>query len=133
MTETSTALVRTAAELDASGGGKGPRAVVMTMGALHEGHASLIRAARATVGPDGQVVVTVFVNPLQFGEAADLDRYPRTLDADLAVAGAAGADVVFAPSVDEVYPGVSRRSGSPRARWGSGWKGRSAPATSTGC
>ncbi|WP_199814579.1 pantoate--beta-alanine ligase, partial [Streptomyces sp. NRRL WC-3549] len=60
------------------------RAVTMTMGALHDGHASLIRAAREAVGPEGQVVVTVFVNPLQFGEAADLDRYPRTLDADLA-------------------------------------------------
>lgn len=87
----------------------------MTMGALHEGHASLIRAARAHAGPAGQVVVTVFVNPLQFGEAADLDRYPRTLDADLAVAAAAGADVVFAPSVDEVYPG-----GEPQVRISAG-------------
>ncbi|MGW3686267.1 pantoate--beta-alanine ligase [Streptomyces sp. NPDC005125] len=115
MTETSTTLLRTAAELDASGGRKGPRAVVMTMGALHEGHAGLIRAARTAAGPDGQVVVTVFVNPLQFGEAADLDRYPRTLDADLVVAGAAGADVVFAPSVDEVYPG-----GEPQVRIAAG-------------
>lgn len=87
----------------------------MTMGALHEGHASLIQTARAVVGPGGQVVVTVFVNPLQFGESADLDRYPRTLDADLAVAGAAGADVVFAPSVDEVYPG-----GEPQVRISAG-------------
>ncbi|MFF8418258.1 pantoate--beta-alanine ligase [Streptomyces sp. NPDC015680] len=87
----------------------------MTMGALHEGHATLIRAARAAAGPDGQVVVTVFVNPLQFGEAADLDRYPRTLDADLAVAAAAGADAVFAPSVDEVYPG-----GEPQVRISAG-------------
>ncbi|MFF5334799.1 pantoate--beta-alanine ligase [Streptomyces sp. NPDC013181] len=94
---------------------EGRRAVVMTMGALHEGHASLIRAARAHAGPAGQVVVTVFVNPLQFGEAADLDRYPRTLEADLAVAGAAGADAVFAPSVDEVYPG-----GEPQVRIAAG-------------
>ncbi|MEV6318551.1 pantoate--beta-alanine ligase [Streptomyces sp. NPDC051776] len=89
----------------------GERAVVMTMGALHEGHAALIRAARERVGPEGQVVVTVFVNPLQFGAGEDLDRYPRTLDADLAVAEKAGADTVFAPSGDEVYPG-----GEPEVR-----------------
>ncbi|WP_392671412.1 pantoate--beta-alanine ligase [Streptomyces sp. LN785] len=110
-----TTLLRTAAELDTFGAHRGRRAVVMTMGALHEGHATLIRAARAAAGPDGQVVVTVFVNPLQFGESADLDRYPRTLDADLAVAGAAGADAVFAPSVDEVYPG-----GEPQVRISAG-------------
>jgi pantoate--beta-alanine ligase len=85
-------------------------AVVMTMGALHEGHASLIRAARAHAG-DGPVTVTVFVNPLQFGPGEDLDRYPRTLDADLEVAAAAGADRVFAPGVAEVYPG-----GDPQVR-----------------
>ncbi|WP_437064922.1 pantoate--beta-alanine ligase [Streptomyces sp. enrichment culture] len=76
----------------------------MTMGALHEGHATLIRAARERVGRDGYVVVTVFVNPLQFGAGEDLDRYPRTLEADLKTAEQAGADIVFAPSVDEVYP-----------------------------
>ncbi|MFI9629987.1 pantoate--beta-alanine ligase [Streptomyces sp. NPDC052042] len=111
----SVALLGTAAELTALAPLKGPRAVVMTMGALHEGHATLIRAARAAAGPDGQVVVTVFVNPLQFGETADLERYPRTLEADLAVAGAAGADAVFAPSADEVYPG-----GEPQVRISAG-------------
>ncbi|GGU52403.1 pantoate--beta-alanine ligase [Streptomyces cavourensis] len=106
------ALLRTAAELDALPRPAGAeRVVVMTMGALHEGHATLVRAAREAAGPDGQVVVTVFVNPLQFGEAADLDRYPRTLDADLATAADAGADAVFAPGVDEVYPG-----GEPQVR-----------------
>nr|WSW68517.1 pantoate--beta-alanine ligase [Streptomyces sp. NBC_00995] len=117
MTASAATLLRTAAELTghAPQGGRAERAVVMTMGALHEGHASLIQTARAVVGPEGQVVVTVFVNPLQFGESADLDRYPRTLDADLAVAGAAGADVVFAPSVDEVYPG-----GEPQVRISAG-------------
>ncbi|MFJ9508552.1 pantoate--beta-alanine ligase [Streptomyces anulatus] len=106
------ALLCTAAELDALSRPAGvERAVVMTMGALHEGHAALIRAARAAAGADGQVVVTVFVNPLQFGEAADLDRYPRTLDADLEIAAAAGADAVFAPGADEVYPG-----GEPQVR-----------------
>jgi pantoate--beta-alanine ligase len=79
-------------------------AVVMTMGALHEGHAALVRAAREHAGA-GQVTVTVFVNPLQFGPNEDLDRYPRTLEADLALARDAGADTVFAPGVDEVYPG----------------------------
>jgi pantoate--beta-alanine ligase len=79
-------------------------AVVMTMGALHEGHAGLIRAARKEVGRDGRVAVTVFVNPLQFGPSEDLDRYPRTLEADVELAQEYGADVVFAPSAEEVYP-----------------------------
>ncbi|MFE7457247.1 pantoate--beta-alanine ligase [Streptomyces sp. NPDC057554] len=110
------ALLRTAAELDALPRPAGAeRVVVMTMGALHDGHATLVRAARQAAGPDGQVVVTVFVNPLQFGEAADLDRYPRTLDADLATAAEAGADAVFAPGVDEVYPG-----GEPQVRISAG-------------
>jgi pantoate--beta-alanine ligase len=90
-------------------------AVVMTMGALHEGHAALIRAARRQVGRDGRVAVTVFVNPLQFGAGEDLDRYPRTLDADVRLAEENGADVVFAPSGDEVYP-----NGEPVVRLSAG-------------
>ncbi|MEU6484618.1 pantoate--beta-alanine ligase [Streptomyces sp. NPDC046887] len=107
------ALLRTRAELDQvlAAAPRGRTAVVMTMGALHEGHATLVRAARRHVGPDGFVTVTVFVNPLQFGAGEDLDRYPRTLDADLATAAGAGADAVFAPGVDEVYPG-----GEPQVR-----------------
>ncbi|MEU5104734.1 MULTISPECIES: pantoate--beta-alanine ligase [unclassified Streptomyces] len=102
-------------------------AVVMTMGALHDGHASLIRAARARVGAKGLVTVTVFVNPLQFGAGEDLERYPRTLDADLEVAAAAGADIVFAPPVGEVYA-----SGEPSVRMaagpmGEGYEGASRP------
>jgi pantoate--beta-alanine ligase len=85
----------------------GPRAVVMTMGALHEGHAELVREARRLVGSAGSVLVTVFVNPTQFGEGEDFDRYPRTLSADMTVAAEAGADLVFAPDADEVY-GPSR-------------------------
>jgi pantoate--beta-alanine ligase len=70
------------------------RAVVMTMGALHAGHAALIRAARARAD---QVVVTIFVNPLQFGAGEDLTRYPRTPEADLELCAREGADIVFAP------------------------------------
>lgn len=109
-----TTLLRTADELHARTRA-GRRVVVMTMGALHEGHATLVRTARELAGPDGEVVVTVFVNPLQFGKGEDLDRYPRTLDADLKIAEQAGADVVFAPSVDEVYPG-----GEPQVRVSAG-------------
>ena len=76
-------------------------AVVMTMGALHEGHAALLREARRRAD---SVVVTVFVNPLQFGAGEDLDRYPRTLDADVALCEAEGAALVFAPAPDVVYP-----------------------------
>jgi pantoate--beta-alanine ligase len=85
-------------------GRSGPVALVPTMGALHEGHQALVRRARAEAG-DGPVVVSVFVNPLQFGPGEDLDRYPRSLDADLEACAAAGADVVFAPAVEEMYPG----------------------------
>jgi pantoate--beta-alanine ligase len=83
-------------------------AMVPTMGALHEGHLSLVRRARDAVGGDGAVVVSVFVNPTQFGPGEDLDRYPRTLGADLRACASEGVDVVFTPSVSEVYPrGVS--------------------------
>ncbi|MFE1286221.1 pantoate--beta-alanine ligase [Streptomyces sp. NPDC058751] len=109
-----TTLLRTAGELSARAR-TGRRAVVMTMGALHEGHATLVRTAREIAGAGGEVVVTVFVNPLQFGQGEDLDRYPRTLDADLKIAEEAGADVVFAPSADEVYPG-----GEPQVRISAG-------------
>jgi pantoate--beta-alanine ligase len=100
-----TELLHTTRELRYAQRSHGPRAVVMTMGALHEGHVALIRAARERVGQDGHIVVSVFVNPLQFGPNDDLDRYPRTLDTDVKIAEREGADVVFAPSVDEVYPG----------------------------
>jgi pantoate--beta-alanine ligase len=80
------------------------RAVVMTMGALHEGHLDLVRRARAEAGPSGQVVVTIFVNPLQFGQGEDLDAYPRDLEADVDRLAGVGADVVFAPTPDVVYP-----------------------------
>lgn len=76
--------------------------LVPTMGALHAGHLSLIeRAAREC----DVVAVTVFVNPLQFGDSSDLANYPRMLDADVQLAGSAGAQLVFAPEVEEMYPG----------------------------
>lgn len=87
-----------------------PRVVVMTMGALHDGHLELVRAGRAWLGNrglgprDAEFVVTVFVNPLQFSDPSDLAKYPRTLDDDVALCRSEGVDVVFAPSVDEMYP-----------------------------
>ncbi len=85
----------------ARSGMKGTVAVVMTMGALHEGHASLLRAARKDAD---HVLMTLFVNPLQFGPNEDFDRYPRTFDHDLEVAHDEGVDLVFAPSRDVMYP-----------------------------
>ena len=96
-------LTQTKAELRAAAAIR-PRAVVMTMGALHDGHAALLAEARERVGPDGSVVLTIFVNPLQFGPTEDFDRYPRTLASDLAIAKNEGVDLVFNPSRDELYP-----------------------------
>jgi pantoate--beta-alanine ligase len=102
-------VVTTRAELSAALKGvrdaDGRVALVPTMGALHDGHAALMGEARLRLAPADAVVVSVFVNPLQFGAGEDLDRYPRTLDRDLDVCAAAGVDVVLAPSLDEVYPG----------------------------
>jgi pantoate--beta-alanine ligase len=78
--------------------------LVPTMGALHDGHQALLRRARELAGPGGTVAVSIFVNPLQFGPNEDLDKYPRTLDEDLATCAAEGVDLVFAPSVSEMYP-----------------------------
>lgn len=77
--------------------------LVPTMGALHEGHGALIQEARRLAGDQAKVVATIFVNPLQFGPGEDFDRYPRTLEADLAICQACGADLVFAPEVNEIY------------------------------
>lgn len=86
------------------------RAFVPTMGALHQGHLDLVDASRALVGIDGEVVVSIFVNPTQFGHATEVSQYPRTLESDLAQCEASGVDIVFAPSVSEMYPGGTQTS-----------------------
>lgn len=101
--------------------------LVPTMGALHEGHASLIRAARADAntrfGHGGQggarppVIVTIFVNPTQFAPHEDFTRYPRTLDADLTLAAHAGADAVFVPSAEAIYPLGLEAANDQAASW----------------
>ncbi len=94
-------IVKKAADIGAREEGRS-RAVVMTMGALHDGHLSLVREARAAAD---EVVATIFVNPLQFNDPADLERYPRTLEADAALLEAEGVDVLYAPDDEDVYPG----------------------------
>jgi len=85
--------------------------LVPTMGALHEGHFSLIRTAKKQTD---FVVVSIFVNPTQFGPTEDIDKYPRTLDADTAGCEKSGADVIFAPTPDEIYP-------QQNLSWGNVW------------
>ena len=92
--------------------GDGQVGVVMTMGALHEGHATLIRQARAEAR---HVIVTIFLNPLQFGPHEDLARYPRTLDADMEICTREGVDLVFTPTPSVVYP-----DGDPAVRVSAG-------------
>jgi pantoate--beta-alanine ligase len=102
----SPALLDTKAALAATRPGlPAPVVLVPTMGALHDGHRALLRAARDQAGPDGSVMVSIFVNPLQFRPGEDLDRYPRTLDEDLAMCASEGVRAVFVPSAAEMYPG----------------------------
>lgn len=97
-----TEVARTKAELaTALASLEGTSALVMTMGALHEGHLALVRAAREAAD---NVVVSIFVNPLQFGPDEDYEEYPRDLAADLALLGTVGVEAVYAPEAAEVYP-----------------------------
>jgi pantoate--beta-alanine ligase len=98
-------VARTRAELGLARDGLAePVVLVPTMGALHAGHVALLRRARELAGRSGTVAVSVFVNPLQFGPTEDYDRYPRVLDADLAICAAEGVALVFAPARADMYP-----------------------------
>ena len=118
-------VARTRADLAAArAAAPGRVGVVMTMGALHEGHAELVREARRTCDT---VIVTIFLNPLQFGPAEDLARYPRTFDADLALCTREGVDLVFAPGPDVVYPDGDPGVRVSAGRLGEVLEGRSRP------
>ena len=91
-----------------------PVVLVPTMGALHSGHRALLAAAREQAGPDGSVIVSVFVNPLQFRPGEDLDRYPRTLDDDVAMCASEGVRGRLRPVRRRDVPGrPARRHGEP--------------------
>lgn len=102
--------------------------LVPTMGALHEGHLSLVRASMAECD---FTVVTVFVNPTQFGPSEDFDQYPRTLEADVAAVGECGADVVFAPGKNDVYPESCSTSVEP-PQVAQRWEGERRPGHFSG-
>lgn len=111
---TSPLLARSRPDLAAARGGLGaPVVLVPTMGALHHGHAALLSRARELAGPDGSVVATIFVNPLQFAPGEDFDRYPRSLEADLETCAEAGVALVFAPDQREMYPHAPRVTVDP--------------------
>jgi pantoate--beta-alanine ligase len=100
-------IVRTAASASRAlrvAKGSGPVVLVPTMGALHEGHGSLMRKARRLAGRTGRVVVSIFVNPTQFGPDEDFSRYPRTFPADCLLCEEAGVDVIFHPPPAGMYP-----------------------------
>lgn len=102
----------------------GKRSVVMTMGALHDGHLELVRLAKQR---SDVVVVTIFVNPLQFGPGEDFAEYPRTLDADIERLRAVDVDVVFAPNAAEIYPDGEPEVHVQAGRLGELWEGGTRP------
>ena len=98
-------VLNTVAEVDAWAEKEStPIAAVLTMGALHQGHAELVRYAKANTPSGTRVIATIFVNPTQFNNSSDLAEYPRTLDSDLDTLQSAGADAVFVPDVSQMYP-----------------------------
>lgn len=98
-------VLNTVAEVDAWAKKEStPIAAVLTMGALHQGHAELVRYAKANTPSGTRVIATIFVNPTQFNNSSDLAEYPRTLDSDLDTLQSAGADAVFVPDVAQMYP-----------------------------
>ena len=103
------------------------RGAVFTMGALHEGHLALMKECRRAIGDDGLLVVTIFVNPTQFNDPLDLEKYPRTLVEDVQMCDKAGVDVVFAPSVDEMYPAGQQLSQFSAGVLGTVLEGKSRP------
>lgn len=100
-------VVTTAAELRQTLKGSNPpvgrSVLVPTMGALHDGHLELVHMARKAAGADGRVIVSIFVNPIQFDRPSDLAAYPRPMESDLEKCRAAGVDLVFAPAADSMY------------------------------
>lgn len=108
-----------------------PVVLIPTMGALHAGHRALLRRAREISTPDGSLLVSIFVNPLQFGPGEDFDRYPRALEQDLAICAEAGAAVVFAPEQAEMYPAEQMIKVDPGVM-GQVLEGRSRPGFFTG-
>lgn len=99
-------------------------AVVMTMGALHAGHVSLVKLAKSVAD---HVIVTIFVNPLQFGEGEDFESYPRTLTEDCAALAGHGVDVVFAPSAAEMYHEATPRVSVSAGEMGTRFEGATRP------
>jgi pantoate--beta-alanine ligase len=114
-------VVTTRAELASARREFGTLGFVPTMGYLHEGHVSLVRRAKAD---NDAAAASIFINPKQFGPAEDLAKYPRDLPRDLAFLEAAGCDLVWTPTVDDVYPSGFATPTS--------WRGPAAPATSKG-
>jgi len=97
---------------------RSPVVLVPTMGALHDGHRALLRRGKQICGQSGSLIVSIFVNPLQFGAGEDLHRYPRMLDHDRAVCAEEGVSVVFAPPLDQMYPAEQMITVDP------GWMGQ---------
>jgi len=108
----------------ASASGRARVALVPTMGALHEGHLALVQRAAELADV---VVVSIFVNPLQFSDPSDLERYPRDLEGDLRTLAGRGADIVFAPEADELYPDGDTATRVTAGRVGGLFEGRSRP------